>query len=106
MPLDWSISRRQELVSPRAVDSLRPNEEWTMGNPRIHHADDSKLVGGVYAIMETSLRLFNLRPPSRRMPDKEWKIPLPSVQQDCDFYPAADVIAFVGRGRGRHVCKF
>ena len=47
------------------------------------------------AIVNESVRLFTLGSSSRRIPYKEWEIPLPSVGvQRCDFYPGADIIAF------------
>ena len=52
--------------------------------------------GGVYAILEDSVRLFTLGSHSRGIPSKEWRIPLPvSHVDDYCFHPGADVIAFL-----------
>ena len=65
------------------------------GPPILRDARGSKIVGDVYAIWEISIRLFNLRPPSPRMPHNEWKIPFPSGGvYNYDYYPSADIIAF------------
>lgn len=52
--------------------------------------------GGVCAVLEDdSVRLFTLGSASRRIPDKEWEIPLPVTSPaKCALYPGADVIVF------------
>jgi len=54
-----------------------------------------KVVGGVIAVVDESVRLFTLGSPSRMIPYKEWEVPLPiPAPKDYGFYPGADVIAF------------
>lgn len=69
-----------------------------MGNLRPEDVGEryTKIAGGVYAIVKESARLFTLASASRRIPHKEWEIPLPVVNlAGYSFYPGVDVIAFV-----------
>jgi len=79
------------------LDSSCPTEERTMEYPRtLTRASGSMVVGGVYALVEESVRLVTLGSTSRGIPYKEWTIPLPSAAaRDCCFHPPADIIAFV-----------
>jgi len=81
-----------------SLDLLRPAKEWTRGSIQIlEDYHDPTIAGGIYAIVEESVRLFNPGSPSQRIPHKEWEIPIPSVQgyvRDYSFYPGADIIAF------------
>ena len=54
------------------------------------------MTGGVYGMVEDSIRLFTLGSASRGIPCKEWEIssPVNDVEGYC-FYPGADVIAFL-----------
>jgi len=78
------------------LDSLRPIEEKVVDDIRIPDNDiDSKTSGGVYAIMEETVRLFTLGSASRGIPQTTWEIPLPDIEViQYNFYPGADVIAF------------
>lgn len=59
----------------------------------------TKAVGGVFAIaVGGSVQLFTLGSASRRIPHKEWEIPVPAplyCLEGYDFYPGSNVIAFV-----------
>ena len=76
---------------------LRPAEGWEAKNLRVKdNVDNVKSSGGVIAIVNESVRLFVLGSSSRKIPSKEWEIPLPPIElENYGFYPAADIIAFV-----------
>ena len=71
-------------------------EERTVSNIQIpEDVDSTYSAGGVYGIMNDSVRLFRLGSVSRGIPLKEWEIPRPQVAIEYyGFYPGADVIAF------------
>ena len=85
------------------LNSLRPIEERRVNDlPIPYDRPISKVAGGIYAIVTESVRLFTLGSASRRMPYKEWEIPLPFPGSNLggyDFYPGEDVIAFVELGQ-------
>ena len=79
-------------------DSLRPIEKKAVDNIRIPDRYDYgfKAAGGVYSIVKESVRLITLGSASRGIPHKVWEIPLPCTEvTGYNFYPGADVIAFV-----------
>ena len=57
----------------------------------------SKTAGGVYAIItEARVHLIALGSALRGIPYREWEIPVPSAfVEKYDFYPNADIVAFV-----------
>ena len=94
------VESRNAFVQYRSnLDSLRPVEKRKVKtlkpSPTI---DFAKAAGGVYATpAESSVRLFTPGSASRRIPQKEWEVPLPVDQLGgYDFCTSADVIAFVG----------
>ncbi|KAF9649099.1 hypothetical protein BDM02DRAFT_3114465 [Thelephora ganbajun] len=64
-------SKKSFLQYRSNLNSLRPIEKRTVDNLRSNHGSDSKAGGGVYAIVEDSIRLFSLGSASRRIPYKE-----------------------------------
>jgi len=88
-------SRKALLQYRASLDSLCPSEKWTVKDIATT-AVFCRSAGDVYAILEDSVRLFTLGSPSRGIPFKEWRIPLPvyGVGDYC-FHPGADVIAFL-----------
>ena len=96
--IDLAESQRALLQYRSNLHSLRPVEERAVGNLRPEDVGEryTKIAGGVYAIVKESARLFTLASASRRIPHKEWEIPLPVVNlAGYSFYPGVDVIAFV-----------
>ena len=79
------------------LDLLCPIEERAVENlPVPDNFDYIKASGGVIAIIYGSVRLFSPGSSSRRIPYKEWEIPLPPIRPgNYGFYPGADIIAFV-----------
>ena len=94
--IDLSESRKALHQYLSNLDLLRPAEErvenlWDWDD--INHL---KTAGGVVAtVVDKSIRLFALGSSSRRIPYKEWEILSPTDFEDYDFYPGADIIAFV-----------
>ena len=88
-------SRKAPLQYRSSLDSPCPSAKWTAKNIKTTEVF-YRSAGDVYAILEESVRLFTLGSPSRGIPFKEWKIPLPvdDVDDYC-LYPGADVIAFL-----------
>ena len=95
--IDLAESRKALHQYLSNLELFSPVEERTVENPRINYGiDNIKAAGGVIAVMNESVRLFTLGSSSRRIPHKEWEIPLPTVtSENYDFYPGADIIAFV-----------
>jgi hypothetical protein len=90
-------SREALLKSTLGLESLRPTETRVVENLRTGPTV-TKTSGGVYAIMQDSVRMFTLGSALRGTPYKEWEIPLPIAGPvDFAFYPGADAIAFVER---------
>ena len=72
-------------IEKRVVDFLPPSEGYSF-----------KTAGGVHAVVKNSVRLFSPGSALRRIPYKEWEIPLPAAHpRGYCFYPGADIIAFV-----------
>ena len=95
--IDLSESRKALRQYLSNLNLSCPIEERVVENPRIGEwGENVKAAGGVMTIVNESVRLFTLGSSSRRIPYKEWEIPLPSFGvQRCDFYPGVDIIAFV-----------
>ena len=71
---------------------MRPIEE----NVVYPQSGYPKASGGVYAVPGDTIRLFTPGSKSRGIPYKEWEIPRPVARlKEYDFYPGADVIAFI-----------
>lgn len=79
------------------MDSLRPVEERTIGGLRLEDQSFQTIAGGMHAVIKDSrVRLFTPGSSSRGIPYKEWEIPPPFADPEgYDFYPGANVIAFV-----------
>jgi hypothetical protein len=89
-------SRKALLQYCSGMDSLCP-----VGERKVRVPEDNRLettAGGVYANIKDSVHLFIPGSASRRIPFKEWWIPLPyrAEPDGYAFYPAANVIVFVG----------
>jgi len=96
--IDLTESRKAFCQYLTSYCALSPTEERTMVDNLRTSADVEyiKVAGGVYAILEDQVRLFTLGSVSRGIPYNEWTIPLPIIApQDYNFYPGADVIAFL-----------
>jgi len=95
--IDLAESRKALRRHLSNLDPFSPVQEWVVDNPRI--SDDIsniKAAGGVIAMINESVRLFTLGSSSRKIPHKEWEIPLPTVApENYGLYPGADIIAFV-----------
>ena len=100
--MSFADGRKALLQYCSNLDVLCPIEEMTIHDLRPETRDENnrhlpKMVGSVYAIIpHDSVWLFTPGSASRRIPQKEWEIPLPLASVvDYSFYPVADVIAFV-----------
>ena len=100
--MDLADGRKALLQYCSNLDTLCPIEEMTIRDlepdPKDRYNNHlPKMVGSVYAIIHRdSVWLFTPGSASRRIPQKEWEIPLPPASvADYSFYPVADVIAFV-----------
>lgn len=93
--LDDSRKALSQLCSSQ--DSLQPIEERVVERGWPEYVGLERPAGGVYPIVNgSSIRLFTLGSASRRIPHKEWEIPLPVVDlTGFGFDPGADVIALV-----------
>ena len=95
--IDLTESQKAFCQYLTSCGALSPIEKRAVGGLRAPRKyQDTKVVGGVYAILKDKVRLFTLGSVSRGIPYKEWAIPLPvTAPQAYGFYPDADVIAFV-----------
>lgn len=85
-----------------SFNSLRPTDERIVNLMR----GDDWTSGGVYAMLNTSVRLFALGSASRGIPHKDWGWETPVPEPDLlayDFDPSADVIAFLELSEGPQV---
>ena len=74
---------------------MRPAEKRTLEIVHTGYRYHVKSAGGVFAIIEESVRLITLGSASRGIPHREWEIPLPVTDiEDYCLYPGEDVIAF------------
>jgi hypothetical protein len=83
------------------LNSFRPAEERIMNLQRGYEW----ISGGVYAMVNFSAQLFALGSASRRIPHKEWEIPIPEIDLPMRyaFDPGADVIVFLDTPDETHV---
>ena len=96
--IDLAESRKLLHRYLENLDSLCPIEEWLVEKLQIRQGIDRLTAsGGVFATVNQLVQLFSLESSSRRIPYKEWEIPLPPMELvNYGFYPGADIIAFVG----------
>lgn len=86
-------SKKALLQYRSSLDSLHPSEKRVVVGLQPSE-DILKTAGGVAAVIGDSVHLFALGSPSRGIPYKEWRIPLPADGRgEWCFCPGADVIA-------------
>lgn len=94
--IELSESRKALFWYLDRYHQLKYIEERTVADVQIpDDVDGTYCAGGVYGIMNDSVRLFRLGSVSRGIPFEEWEIPCPQVAiENYAFCPGADVIAF------------
>ena len=93
--IDLNESRKALLQYNTCLKSLSPIEKRVVDFPPPSEGYSFKTAGGVHAVVKNSVRLFSPGSALRRIPYKEWEIPLPAAHpRGYCFYPGADIIAF------------